>query len=288
MEEASASVPATQDVQRMGRSYSARSLSAFSVDENVLDLLWDEEVHMEELLEFSFDHVDKLAQRRGKTVTAMEKLRLWDYIQQMRLEEPDWVTPETVPWEELEARYALPSGALPEEASAKDLLFYHSSPVSTSVSPLPSWTPRHQLKSPTVAEVATHRSKLFPGPLSPPAERFSLSEEWNTGSRREHVASASSGGRWRRRWRRLLGTVFHPASAKDTRGYSGPRADLGTIATGGAAPSEAFPDHGFQPPAPTTFPKQRPGGFLRRSLRRMAIGTKRRRDLTSHPETENP
>lgn len=272
----------------MGRAYSARSLSAFSVDENVLDLLWDEEVHMEELLEFSFDHVDKLAQRHGKTVTEMEKLRLWDYIQQMRLEEPYWVTPETVPWEEVEARYALPSGALPEEDLAKDLLFCQSSPVSASASPFSRRTSRPQLKSPTDAEVTTHGRKLFAGQLSPPAERFTLSEEWNSGSpQRGPAASAGIGGGWKRRWRRLVGTVFPPASAKATLGNATDQGEPEAIATDVASPPKALAGPVFRPPAPTTAPKQRPGGFLRRSLRRMAIGTKRRRDPTSHPEADN-
>lgn len=287
MEEAPGSVAASQEVRRMGRAYSARSLSAFSVDENVLDLLWDEEVHMEELLEFSFDHVDKLAQRHGKTVTEMEKLRLWDYIQQMRHEEPYWVTPETVPWEEVEARYALPSGALPEDL-AKDLLFCQSSPVSASASPFSRWASRPQLKSPTAAEVTTHGRELFAGQLSPPAERFTLSEEWNSGSpQRGHVASAGIGGGWKRRWRRLVGTVFPPASAKATLGNAADQGEPEAIATDVTSPPIALAGPDYRPPAPATCPKQRPGGFIRRSLRRMALGTKRRRHPTSHPEADN-
>ncbi|XP_070385168.1 uncharacterized protein [Dermacentor albipictus] len=94
------------------RADSVRSLSCYSVDENVLEVLWDEEVDMEELLEFSFDQIDKLAERRGKTIATTEKLRLWEYVQQMRCEQPYWVTKESVPWDEVQAKYSLPSRSL--------------------------------------------------------------------------------------------------------------------------------------------------------------------------------
>lgn len=289
MEEAPerASVALAQDVQRMGRSYSERSLSAFSVDENVLELLWDEEVHMEELLEFSFDHVDKLAARRGTSVTSMEKLRLWDYIQQMRLEEPYWATPETVPWDEVEARYALPSVTLPEELS-RDLLFCDRSLASAAASPLTNRTPLDNRKSETAAEVTARGHKLFDGHLLQPAERFSLSEEWNSGSQRGRTGtSAASGGRWRRRLRRLLGTVFRHPPAKNASSKAASPGELETTATGAASTSKALPDNDPQPGAPTTGSKQRPGGLLRRSLRRMALGAKKRRDPTNQPEAGN-
>ncbi|XP_077486368.1 uncharacterized protein LOC144097563 [Amblyomma americanum] len=89
------------------RADSQRSLSCFSVDENVLHVLWDEEIRMEELLGFSFEHIDKLAARRGKTVTMEEKERLWDYVERMRSEQDEWVTKDSVSWDEVDARYAL-------------------------------------------------------------------------------------------------------------------------------------------------------------------------------------
>lgn len=38
---------------------------------------------MEDLLNFSFDHIEVLAAKHDATVTSPEKLRLWDYIQRM-------------------------------------------------------------------------------------------------------------------------------------------------------------------------------------------------------------
>ncbi|XP_070384646.1 uncharacterized protein [Dermacentor albipictus] len=71
-----------------------------SVDENVIEVLSDEKVHMEELLDFSFNHIDKLAERRGKTISRAEKLRLWEYVQRMRREQLCGV-PTALPWEEV-------------------------------------------------------------------------------------------------------------------------------------------------------------------------------------------
>ncbi|XP_065305814.2 uncharacterized protein [Dermacentor albipictus] len=56
-----------------------------------------EKVDMEELLEFSFDHIDKLAERRGKTIASPEKSHLWEYVQQMKREQPYSITKEAVP-----------------------------------------------------------------------------------------------------------------------------------------------------------------------------------------------
>lgn len=81
---------------------SRRSLPCFSVDESVLHILWDEDVSMEQLLNFSYDHIDRLAAKRKTTVEPAEKDRLWDYIQTMKKEQPDWTTTA-----ELEAVYAL-------------------------------------------------------------------------------------------------------------------------------------------------------------------------------------
>ncbi|XP_070385413.1 uncharacterized protein [Dermacentor albipictus] len=102
----------TKSRNAAARADSVRSLSCYSVDENVLEVLWDEKVDMEELLEFSFDHIDKLAERRGKTIGSPEKLHLWGYVQQMKREQPYWVTKEAVPWDEVEAKYSLPSRSL--------------------------------------------------------------------------------------------------------------------------------------------------------------------------------
>lgn len=68
------------------------SLPCFSLDEKILQLLWDEGVQMEELLDFSFERVGKLATERGVHLDDAHKEELWLYVQRMKAEQPDWVS----------------------------------------------------------------------------------------------------------------------------------------------------------------------------------------------------
>ncbi|XP_037579946.1 uncharacterized protein LOC119462731 [Dermacentor silvarum] len=71
---------------------SLASLPCFSLDEKILQILWDEGVQMEELLEFSFERVGKLAAERGVELDDANKEELWLYVQRMKAEQPDWVS----------------------------------------------------------------------------------------------------------------------------------------------------------------------------------------------------
>ncbi|XP_077486061.1 uncharacterized protein LOC144097182 [Amblyomma americanum] len=71
---------------------SAYSLPCFSLDEKILQLLWDEGVQMEELLEFSFERVGRFAAERGVDVDDDHKDELWRYVQRMKAEQPDWLS----------------------------------------------------------------------------------------------------------------------------------------------------------------------------------------------------
>ncbi|XP_075551547.1 uncharacterized protein LOC142585011 [Dermacentor variabilis] len=71
---------------------SVASLPCFSLDEKILQILWDEGVQMEELLEFSFERVGKLAAERGVELDDAHKEELWLYVQRMKAEQPDWVS----------------------------------------------------------------------------------------------------------------------------------------------------------------------------------------------------
>ncbi|XP_042146035.1 transient-receptor-potential-like protein [Ixodes scapularis] len=63
---------------------SNKSLPCYSVDEQVLQILWEEQVDMNELLEFSFDRIEKLAKKHGNTISELQKEDLWEYVQRMR------------------------------------------------------------------------------------------------------------------------------------------------------------------------------------------------------------
>ncbi|XP_075536117.1 uncharacterized protein LOC142571553 [Dermacentor variabilis] len=189
------------------RADSVRSLSCYSVDENVLEVLWDKKVHMEELLEFSFDHIDKLAERRGKTIASPEKFHLWEYVQQMKRERPYWVTKEAVPWDEVEAKYSLRSRSLSSGslhchlelsgtglATPPPLLYSLSKPLP------PTWS----------RATAANENSSQPSDQQEcePNERFTLSEQWDAGSpHRGHVSA--TGFKKKHGWQRLLGKVFH-------------------------------------------------------------------------------
>lgn len=71
---------------------SVASLPCFSLDEKILHILWDEGVQMEELLDFSFERVGKLADERGVQLDDAHKEELWLYVQRMKAEQPDWVS----------------------------------------------------------------------------------------------------------------------------------------------------------------------------------------------------
>ncbi|KAL1416507.1 hypothetical protein MTO96_027871 [Rhipicephalus appendiculatus] len=47
---------------------------------------------MEELLDFSFERVGKLAAERGVQLDDAHKEELWLYVQRMKAEQPDWVS----------------------------------------------------------------------------------------------------------------------------------------------------------------------------------------------------
>ncbi|KAL1477932.1 hypothetical protein MTO96_035347 [Rhipicephalus appendiculatus] len=47
---------------------------------------------MEELLDFSFERVGKLAAERGVQLDDAHKEELWLYVQRMKVEQPDWVS----------------------------------------------------------------------------------------------------------------------------------------------------------------------------------------------------
>lgn len=68
---------------------SVPSLSCYSVDEPVLGVLWDENVKPDQLLEFSFDRIDKLAAKHGATVKPREKSKFWEYVQRMKHEQSE-------------------------------------------------------------------------------------------------------------------------------------------------------------------------------------------------------
>lgn len=256
------------------RADSGRSLSCFSVDENVQDLLWDEDVQMEELLNFSFDHIDKLAERRGKTISTTEKWRLWDYVQRMKREQPYWVTKESVPWEELEAKYMLRSRSLSSDSLPGSLQFSRSG--------LSMPTPRlHSLRKPlgrkgstaSRGAAATQDSSQLPEGLNcEPDERFTLSEQWDAGSpHRGHVLSATCPKK-KQGWQRLLGKVFNPKPKSSVKDSSIPEFDSFVAASN--SPSRCSRYEG-SPSPPNVFQKQRPTGFLRRSLRKVTMAARK-------------
>ncbi|CAN8015162.1 unnamed protein product [Ixodes persulcatus] len=76
---------------------SNKSLPCYSVDEQVLQILWEEGVDMNELLEFSFDRIEKLAKKHGNTISELQKEDLWEYVQRMRSEKSEWLSPSEIP-----------------------------------------------------------------------------------------------------------------------------------------------------------------------------------------------
>ncbi|CAN7948105.1 unnamed protein product [Ixodes pacificus] len=76
---------------------SDKSLPCYSVDEQVLQILWEEQVDMNELLEFSFDRIEKLAKKHGNTISELQKEDLWEYVQRMRAEKSEWLSPSEIP-----------------------------------------------------------------------------------------------------------------------------------------------------------------------------------------------
>lgn len=248
------------------RADSGRSLSCFSVDENVQDLLWDEDVQMEELLDFSFDHIDKLAERRGKTITITEKWRLWDYVQRMKREQPYWITKESVSWDELEAKYALRSRSLSSDSLRGDLLFSRGSPCTPT--PLGRSLYRKESTAARGAAAAEPVNDL----KCEPDERFTLSEQWDAGSpHRDRVVSAICPKK-KQGWQRLLGKVFHPKPKSSTKDHITPDDSSFAAVTNSSSPCSRYEG---SPPPSTLFPKQRPTGFLRRSLRKVTMAARK-------------
>ncbi|XP_070385187.1 uncharacterized protein [Dermacentor albipictus] len=106
---------------------------------------------MEELLDFSFNDIDKLAERRGKTITRAEKLRLWEYVQRIRREQPCRV-PTALPWEEVKQSPRSPS--LLSGSSHCDMTF---SGVGLATPPPPLYSLRKP-RPPTSRGTATYKS----------------------------------------------------------------------------------------------------------------------------------
>lgn len=71
---------------------SAASLPCFSLDENTLQLLWDEGIRMEQLLDFSFERIGRLAAERGVHLDDSRKEELWLFIERMKEEQHDWLS----------------------------------------------------------------------------------------------------------------------------------------------------------------------------------------------------
>ncbi|XP_077539046.1 uncharacterized protein LOC144151786 isoform X1 [Haemaphysalis longicornis] len=71
---------------------SAASLPCFSLDEKTLQLLWDEGIQMEQLLDFSFERIGRLAAERGVHLDDSHKEELWLFIERMKEEQSDWLT----------------------------------------------------------------------------------------------------------------------------------------------------------------------------------------------------
>lgn len=221
---------------------SRRSLGCFSVDESVLHILWDEDVSMEELLDFSYDHIDDLAAKHRTTVGPMEKDRLWDYIQTMKVEQPDWITtadladvPLGPPEESLRAR------SVSDLCRDADALFSVGTPEALSA-----------LSS------SSHGSAC--GPLTVPLSRVLTA---TLGS----YPATPLPARKRKGWRRLF-NVSSPKNApvarrpfvRDVPSTSTP------LRKRNLAPS---PQHERKEPSGPGLP-----GFFRRSLSRLMISSK--------------
>lgn len=260
------------------RAGSQRSLACFSVDENVLDVLWDEEIGMEELLEFSFDHIDKLAARRGKTVTSDEKLRLWDYVQRMRSEQGDWITSDAVVWDKVEERYTLRTKSLSLSTLPGELVPCGSGtqtppPLLYSGRKLP---PRQQPEASGGASIGENLCELQAGAC------LTQSEVWDMGSpRRLSVAAMrQKSAKKKQGWRRVLNKVFHTRPKQSIASES--LAEFNEFLSGivmSSSPSPAVPAPTAGGPAsPAAFRKTRPTGLLRRSLRCAAMATKKKGD----------
>lgn len=258
--------------QAAARADSVRSLSCYSVDENVLEVLWDEDIHMEELLEFSFDHIDQLAERRGKTIASTEKCRLWDYVQRMRCEQPYWVTKESVPWDEVEAKYSLRSRSLSSGSFHSHLEF---SGIGLATPPPMLYSLRKPLPAASRGTAADEDSSQPPDELKcEPDQRFTMSEQWDAGSPHRGLVSATCPKK-KQGWQRLLGKVFHPKHKDSAKDHS--IGEFHSFLAGVASSSSPCSvSHEEGSPSPLNrSEKERPTGFLRRSLRRVAMATRK-------------
>ncbi|XP_077486367.1 uncharacterized protein LOC144097550 [Amblyomma americanum] len=227
-------------------SDSSRSLPCFSVDETVLNILWDEEIQMEDLLEFSFDRIDKLAAGRGKTVTVDEKERLWDYIERMRGEKDEWITKESLPWDEINERYALRSKSLSRMSIPN--LFLPEEPA-----------PGKETKKQALCELQA-------------GESLTQSEVWDVGSPRGHdiPAMKKASAKKEHGWKRALKNVLKDDAKKEAGILR--LGGLDEFATGITMTSSPLPvpraltADGPPPPPAATFDEERPAGLIRQSL----------------------
>ncbi|XP_070384852.1 uncharacterized protein [Dermacentor albipictus] len=182
-----------------------------SVDKNVIEVLSEEKVHMEELLEFSFNRIDKLAERRGKTIARAKKLRLWEYVQRMRREQLCRV-PTALPWEEVEVKHSPRSRSL-----SSGSLHCHMTFSGVGLATPPLYSLRQPLP-PTSRGTATYKPPYQQ--KCDPNERFTLSEEWDSGSpHRSHVVSATRFKK-KQRWQRLRDVLFHQKSKDPSKDES--------------------------------------------------------------------
>lgn len=256
------------------RTGSVRSLSCYSVDENVLEVLWDEEIQMEELLHFSFDHIDKLAERRGKTIASSEKWRLWDYVQRMRREQPYWVSKESVPWDEVEAKYSLRSRSLSSGSLPGDLEFSRSGQTTPQPMLHSQRTLRpHSQRKPLPSAAPAAAANRPPDELKcEPDERFTLSEQWDAGSPHRGLVVSATCPKKKQGWQRLLGKVFHPKHKSSAKDDGSGEFHFALVANSSSPCSR---HEGGTPSPPKMFEKERRAGFLRRSLRRVGMATRK-------------
>ncbi|XP_049272409.1 uncharacterized protein LOC125758803 [Rhipicephalus sanguineus] len=106
-----------------------------------------------------------------------------------------------------------------------------------------------------------------------PDERFTLSEQWDAGSpHRDHVVSTTCPKK-KQGWQRLLGKVFHPKHKSSTKDHS--ITDFESTFAAVSNSSSPCSRYEVPPSPPTIFEKQRPAGFLRRSLRRVTMAARK-------------
>ncbi|KAK8770550.1 hypothetical protein V5799_012985 [Amblyomma americanum] len=162
---------------------------------------------MEELLGFSFEHIDKLAARRGKTVTMEEKERLWDYVERMRSEQDEWVTKDSVSWDEVDARYALRTKSISLSSLPTELVLSGSG-AQTPPPLLYSSRKLHPRQQPQASGGASGREALCELQAG---ESLTQSEVWDVGSpRRRNIAAMKQASAQKKHgWQRMLRKVFH-------------------------------------------------------------------------------